>query len=167
MPSWHLLMSWGARGAMGELKSPRAAPPAFHHSPVVVRWCGAPTGGRCPVFSATALQDPGLQLAAPPHFPSLVRVRSVRSRLLPGSFPVYSPWLLGLWPERLWLSRAPARLVGRFVFVGSFWGCFAQVAGGGASNACGLFRVFNVMEGHQQKRQHKYITNTYMHIKCI
>ena len=76
MPSWHLLMSWGAHGAMGELKSPRAAPPAFHHSPVVVGWCGAPTGGRCPVFSATALQDPGLQLAAPPRSLLLVRVRS-------------------------------------------------------------------------------------------
>ena len=29
---------------------------------VVVGWGGAPTGGRCPVFSTTALQDLGLQL---------------------------------------------------------------------------------------------------------
>ena len=84
------------------------------------------------------------------------------SRLLPWLFPVYSPWLLGLWPKLLWLSRALAWLAGLFVLVCSFSGCFAQEAGGGASNACGLFRVSNVTEGHLLKK-----TNIYTYILHI
>ena len=130
----HIQGPWGT-------KVPRAAPPAAHSSPGVVGWCGASTGGRCPVFSATALQDPGLQLAAPPCSLLLVRVRScpfrsVRSRLPPGSFPACSPWLLGLWPELLWLSLASFRVAGRFVrgrplhlACTSVWACMVMLKG--------------------------------------
>ena len=62
--------------------------------------CGAPTGGRCPVFSATALQDPELQLVAPPRLHSLpwavlfVFVRACRLDRFPLSRRGF--WVFGL-----------------------------------------------------------------------
>jgi len=106
--------------------------------------CGAPTGGLYPVFSATALQDPGLQLVAPPRLHSLPWAGLVRSRLPPGSFPACSPWLLGLWPELLWLSRASAWSAWPFAFVRfcSLWLPGSSSARSPWVGLLGLFFIF-------------------------
>jgi len=70
----HFLMGTGScwtprppgQAASAAWSSVRSSVRPSSHTP-----CGAPTGGRCPLFSATALQDPGLQLVAPPRLHSL------------------------------------------------------------------------------------------------
>ena len=59
--------------------------------------------------------------------------------LPPGSFPVCSPWLLGLWPELLWLSWAsvwvalPVRSFLFWVFLSRFLHCRRSLLGFGLS----------------------------------
>ena len=64
-----IALCWGAWSTR-----PGRDPVTTHRLPltttprVVVGWGGAPTGGRCPVFPTTALQDLGLQLQRHPAF---------------------------------------------------------------------------------------------------
>ena len=125
-------------GPMGALKSPRAAPPA-HHSFVVVGWCGAPTGGRCPVFSATALQDPGLQLLRHPALFFLFPPPPPPSPPLPLS---PSPFCGVRYVSRLSsLLWAPLRL-SEWRRTGLCFGCFSHIVAPDSFPACPHYSGF-------------------------